>query len=112
MDEDSISIVTGDNDVDYANSTLTFPQKLFILMEKETGEIIQWATHGLCFRISDEDTFVDVLMPKYFKRKSTSFSLTTLLISHSHAVSLHPRNQTHQLPAPTESLRLPPPNQR
>eukprot|EP01031_Cornospumella_fuschlensis_P034334 gene34334-41559_t len=74
MEDDSISHTTGDSDVDYANSTLTFPQKLFILMEKEAGDVIQWASHGLCIRIVDEDTFVDVLMPKYFKQtKLTSF---------------------------------------
>lgn len=75
MGDDNISITTGESYVDYANSTLTFPQKLFILMEKEAGDIIQWATHGLCFRIIDEDTFVDALMPKYFKRKPQNTSL-------------------------------------
>jgi hypothetical protein len=53
----------------FATCTLTFPQKLFILMEKEVGEILQWASHGLCFRIVDQDIFSDDIVPKYFKRK-------------------------------------------
>jgi hypothetical protein len=57
------------DDIDYANSTLSFPQKLFALLENENGNLIQWASHGLCFRILDADRFAGELVPKYFKRK-------------------------------------------
>jgi hypothetical protein len=57
-----------------ANSTMTFPQKLFILMESEHGgEIVQWSHHGFSFRILDSDRFSCEIVPKYFKRKLLDF---------------------------------------
>lgn len=52
-----------------ANSTLTFPQKLFALMEFELGDVVDWMPHGFSFRIIDVDKFADEIVPRYFKRK-------------------------------------------
>jgi hypothetical protein len=52
-----------------SSSIQSFPQKLFILMEIESEGVIQWASHGLCFRIIDHETFTNHTLPKYFKRK-------------------------------------------
>lgn len=57
-------------DIDYSNSTLSFPQKLFALLEVDTTGVIVWAQHGLCFRIADTDKFSKEIVPKYFKRKN------------------------------------------
>lgn len=54
---------------DYANSTLSFPQKLFILLEIDTSGLIAWASHGMCFRIEDPDKFAEDIVPRYFKRE-------------------------------------------
>ena len=62
-----------DTEIDYANSTLSFPQKLFALLEHEQGRIITWAPHGLCFRIRDTELFAKEVVPKYFKRKYFEF---------------------------------------
>jgi len=56
-------------DVDYSNSPLSFPQKLFALLEVDTTGVIVWAHHGLCFRITDNEKFSKEIVPKYFKRK-------------------------------------------
>jgi len=59
---------------DYANSTLSFPQKLFILLEVDKTGLITWASHGMCFRIEDPDKFAEDIVPRYFKQtKLTSF---------------------------------------
>ena len=63
-------------DLDYANSTLSFPHKLFILLESgDYHELIHWVEHGMCFRIEDAEKFADIVIPKYFKRKSYSVIL-------------------------------------
>lgn len=59
-----------DSDYDFANSALSFPQKLFALLEQEgdEAELIQWVNHGYCFRILNPDIFANEIVPKYFKR--------------------------------------------
>lgn len=56
-------------EIDYASSTLSFPQKLFALMERESGDCVIWERGGLCFRITDQATFSKEIVPRYFKRK-------------------------------------------
>ncbi len=58
-----------EGDFDYANSTLSFPQKLYALLNHGDSNIIAWVSHGLCFRIQDAETFAKEIIPKYFKRK-------------------------------------------
>lgn len=53
----------------YAELTLSFPHKLFVLMSREDGNTIKWDPHGLSFRITEQDEFVHNTIPKYFKRK-------------------------------------------
>lgn len=53
----------------YAETSVSFPQKLYALMSKEDGKVVRWASHGFAFTISDQDKFVDEIIPKYFKRK-------------------------------------------
>lgn len=50
-------------------SLLTFPQRLFLLLEKENRGIVDWVEHGACFRIIDHRKFVRIIIPKYFKRE-------------------------------------------
>lgn len=56
-------------EIDYASSTLSFPQKLYALMERESGDCVIWERGGLCFRITDQATFSKEIVPRYFKRK-------------------------------------------
>lgn len=57
-----------ENDLDYVNSTLSFPQKLFALLEQDNSGVVIWAPHGYCFKIVDADKFAKEIVPKYFKR--------------------------------------------
>lgn len=57
------------SELDLSLATLSFPQKLFALMEKDHGDIVSWHNNGLCFRINDTEAFSRDLVPKYFKRK-------------------------------------------
>jgi hypothetical protein len=52
-------------------SNLSFPQKLFYLLENDYyhSSILKWSSNGLCFRIIDLKKFVKVIIPQYFKRK-------------------------------------------
>lgn len=63
-------------DTDLSHAVLSFPVKLFALLEQEGEEVelIQWASHGYCFRITQPDRFAEEIVPKYFKQtKLTSF---------------------------------------
>lgn len=51
------------------NSAMSFPSKLFFLMDNEHGGIIHWLGHGRAFRVIDTDRFCAEIIPKYFKRK-------------------------------------------
>lgn len=55
----------------------TFPQKLFAmsLQEFDLGEVIHWLPHGLAFKVVDSDKFSEEVIPKYFKRESSIYSL-------------------------------------
>jgi hypothetical protein len=53
----------------YADSTATFPQKLFAMMEIEDGDVVHWAPHGFAFVVTNQDKFLNEIVPKYFKRK-------------------------------------------
>ena len=51
-----------------------FPQRLFVLMDNNHTDLINWCEHGLSFRIHDSDKFSSTILPKYFKHaKFTSF---------------------------------------
>ena len=58
-----------DDHIDYSASPISFPQKLFILLEEDKSDVIEWAANGLCFRIKQPDRFAKFIMPKYFKRE-------------------------------------------
>lgn len=73
-----------EEEVDFANSNLSFPQKLFALLEYESDGMIQWAPNGLCFRLTDQDRFASEVVPKYFKRKNmTVFGIITAYLTFS-----------------------------
>jgi hypothetical protein len=59
-----------DNLVFLADSNATFPQKLFVMMEIEDGDIVHWAPHGFAFVVTNQDRFLKDIVPKYFKRKT------------------------------------------
>lgn len=50
----------------YAN---TFPLKLFDLMSCEDESIVGWQEHGTAFQVRNISKFVNVVLPKHFKRK-------------------------------------------
>lgn len=61
-------------ETDYMNSSTSFPQKLYALLDMDRVGLIQWAPHGRCFRINNIDRFAIEVIPKYFKQsKMTSF---------------------------------------
>lgn len=71
-----------------ADTALTFPYKLFLLLElvdreKITPAPIQWNEDGKSFKVIRKDPFCDLVMPLFFKRKfpfiSALFSLLILL---------------------------------
>lgn len=49
---------------------LSFPQKLYTILEDENTSILRWSENGYCFRILDYEKFIDTILPKYFNRKS------------------------------------------
>lgn len=75
-------IQQGSIHIDFIHSSLTFPEKLFIILERDLhDEFIQWAGNGLCFRIIDEDGFITQVIPQYFKRKNKFILMSFLLHS-------------------------------
>lgn len=62
------------DEIDYVHSSYSFPEKLYIILENSSIESAQWAENGICFRIVNEEVFLDKVMPQYFKQtKMTSF---------------------------------------
>lgn len=55
----------------FADSSATFPQKLYALMEYEEGDVVHWAPHGFAFVVTDQDKFLEEIVPRYFKRKTS-----------------------------------------
>jgi len=57
--------------VTYRNYSNTFPLKLFDLVSSaEDDSIVCWHSLGTAFQVRDHDQFVNVILPKHFKRKS------------------------------------------
>lgn len=57
--------------VTYRNYSNTFPLKLFDLVSSAEDEsIVCWHSLGTAFQVRDHDQFVNVILPKHFKRKS------------------------------------------
>lgn len=48
---------------------LSFPYKLYHLLQNEINDSIQWHVNGLAFHISNTSKFTNELVNKYFKRK-------------------------------------------
>jgi hypothetical protein len=55
--------------MDFSNSTLSFPQKLFALLETDETGLIEWTSNGTCFRIVQPTRFAEEIVPKFFKRE-------------------------------------------
>lgn len=68
-----IDALLDENDVEFSSSNLAFPQKLFTLLESDDSNTISWIPNGFCFKITDTDKFTSEIMPKYFKRKLSTF---------------------------------------
>lgn len=62
-------IIPGTN-IPYRNYSNTFPVKLFDLVSGEDEAVVGWQGHGTSFQVRDMDKFVNVVLPKHFKRKS------------------------------------------
>ena len=50
------------------NNTGLYDKKAKLKTDRST-DIIHWLSHGLSFRIIDQDRFSTEIAPKYFKRK-------------------------------------------
>ena len=61
-------IIPGTN-IPYRNYSNTFPVKLFDLVSSEEEAVVGWQGHGTSFQVRDMDRFVNVVLPKHFKRK-------------------------------------------
>ena len=51
------------------NLVLHFPEKIYIILETESPEIIRWENNGCAFRIVDHNRFEAEILPKWFRRK-------------------------------------------
>lgn len=51
------------------NSSLSFPLKLYTLLDNEDGDVVKWVPHGFAFIITNQEKLVYDILPKYFKRK-------------------------------------------
>jgi len=51
------------------NSSLSFPLKLYTLLDNEDGDVVKWVPHGFAFVITNQEKLVYDILPKYFKRK-------------------------------------------
>lgn len=57
-----------------AGQNVTFPRKLYDLINNEPNHLIEWADHGESFFIRDQDEFSATVLAKYFRHtKLTSF---------------------------------------
>lgn len=57
-----------------------FPQKLYVILDTESADIICWNEKGSSFRVIDQDKFTDEIGPKYFRRKLTRYPFTSFRI--------------------------------
>ena len=68
------NFILDEEDSGCADTALTFPYKLFLLLElvdreKITPAPIQWNEDGKSFKVIRKDPFCDLVMPLFFKRK-------------------------------------------
>jgi hypothetical protein len=71
-------------ELDYRDSSFTFPQKLFhILSSGKWFEYIRWKEDGVCFEILNKKTFIEDVASLYFKCKSFLSCSPCLLFSYS-----------------------------
>lgn len=100
-----------------SNSTVCFPQKLYLLLKHEhkTGGVIEWLNDGKVFRINDQITFTQEIIPRYFKHtKLTSFQRQLNLYGFRrmtkgdhHGAIVHPKFQRDRDDLLLEVRRLP-----
>lgn len=88
----------------YAESSMSFPQKLYALMSREDGSVVKWASHGFAFIVCNQDKFVDEIIPKYFKRKFKLPVYAITLKSDLIYVYSQNRHETHKLSKTVESV--------
>eukprot|EP00601_Ochromonadales_sp_CCMP2298_P005453 CAMPEP_0173207604 /NCGR_PEP_ID=MMETSP1141-20130122/22027_1 /TAXON_ID=483371 /ORGANISM="non described non described, Strain CCMP2298" /LENGTH=147 /DNA_ID=CAMNT_0014133911 /DNA_START=74 /DNA_END=514 /DNA_ORIENTATION=+ len=99
-----------------ADSNATFPQKLFVMMEIEDGDIVHWAPHGFAFVVTNQERFLKDIVPKYFKHtKLTSFQrqlnlygFRRLTKGEDQGAYFHPKFQRSRREMMAEIKRLPP----
>jgi len=61
----------------YRNYSNTFPLKLFDLVSTEDETIVGWHSLGTAFQVRDHDQFVNVILPKHFKREHMWLDIAT-----------------------------------
>jgi hypothetical protein len=66
----SSHLIPGTN-IPYRNYSNTFPVKLFDLVSAEDEAVVGWQGHGTSFQVRNMDKFVNEVLPKHFKRKSS-----------------------------------------
>lgn len=63
------STLVDDDNASVSLKTISFPTKLFNLLEVSDLSVVSWLPNGLGFRVNDMDKFVIDILPKYFSRK-------------------------------------------
>lgn len=52
-----------------SSAKMTFPVKLYNIIETESSDIISWVNNGDAFKIINHTRFESEVIPKYFRRK-------------------------------------------
>eukprot|EP00981_Chlorochromonas_danica_P011659 scaffold4203_cov166-Ochromonas_danica.AAC.5 len=85
-------------------------------MEKENGDIVQWAANGLCFRIIDQEIFANDIVPKIspldtkltsFQRQLNLYGFRRLTKGEDQGCYFHPKFQRDRKELLHEIKRLP-----
>lgn len=85
-------------------------------MEYEEGDVVHWAPHGFAFVVTDQDKFLEEIVPRYFKHtKLTSFQrqlnlygFRRLTKGEDQGAYFHPKFQRGRKDLIPEIKRLPP----
>lgn len=93
----------------------TFPEKLFILLESESPELIRWLNHGLAFKVVDPDRFAQEVLPKYFRHTNLSsfqrqlnlYGFRKITKGHDIGATFHPSFQKGNRELTSEIKRMP-----
>ena len=73
-----------------ASNRISFPKKLFDMLQNEDASIISWTANGDAFIVNDNDRFSTDILPRYFRHTKVR-----VYIIFSMVVSISRPNFTH-----------------